>query len=94
MKEHTLKEADVTYPEGYSATITGIAGIPQQVRKLRIVRYGNEPSVLLIYLNADGGDIADTFHNSVRDAQATALEEFGSALGGWREINLITEFPD
>ena len=50
---------------------------------LRIVRYGVEAGFYLLYLDETGGEITDTWHESLDDAMHQAEFEFGVKPADW-----------
>lgn len=51
--------------------------------ELRIARYPGEPNVYLLYLDGEGREVTDTYHESVAAAQAQAEWEFGITAAEW-----------
>ena len=54
---------------------------------LRIVQYDSEDAFYLLYLDADGNELTDTWHASLDDAKEQARSEFQVAPTEWRESN-------
>jgi hypothetical protein len=53
-------------------------------KSLRIVRYPDDPGIYLLYLDKDGQEQTDTWHQSVDDAQSQATFEFEVRPEEWQ----------
>lgn len=51
---------------------------------LRIVQYDEDPGFYLIHSDANGREIADTYHETIDDAMAQAEWEFGIRPEEWQ----------
>jgi hypothetical protein len=51
--------------------------------KLRIVRFADDPGFYLLYLDADGNELTDTWHEALDLAQRQAEFEFGVHKDEW-----------
>jgi hypothetical protein len=54
--------------------------------ELRIVQYSGDRGYYLLYLDANGCEQTDTYHDSIDDAMAQAEWEFTVSPGEWMSI--------
>jgi hypothetical protein len=86
MHEEVLLEvelADRHRPTGETRHFKGGEPLPPP-RSLRIVRYADDGGIYLLYLDPDGQEQTDTWHQTVDDAQRQAAFEFEVQPDEWQ----------
>jgi hypothetical protein len=53
---------------------------------LRIVQYASDPGFYLLYLDAAGRELTDTYHDTLDGAMSQAEWEFAVMPGEWRMV--------
>ena len=74
-------------PTGKTKHYRGAGELPKPAH-LKIVRYSGDPGYLLLYLDKDGNEMTDTYHETLEDALEQANWEFGIEAEEWKIINL------
>ena len=54
--------------------------------RLQIAKFPDESGYYLVYLDANGDEMTDTYHDSVGAAMAQANREFRVEAGDWDEL--------
>ena len=54
--------------------------------RVRIARYANDPGFYLLYFDANGDEMTDTYHDSIEDAMAQADFEFEVRPDEWESV--------
>ena len=72
-------------PTGATKHYHGAVELPPP-SKLAIVRYPDDPAFYLVYLDEEGNELTDTYHDSQAQAMAQARWEFRLDENEWEVI--------
>ena len=74
-------------PTGFTTHRRGGDVLPSPTA-LSIVQFGGDDGFYLLYLDASGSEMTDTWHQSLEGAVRQAQSEFGVASEDWRIVEV------